>query len=224
MTTLYRVQDKCLVCGRRKQHTALQSTNQFGPPDMDTRPPAMLRSTISLWIRCCPSCGYCAPQLSEGPEIAKEAVKSEPYRLQLKNRSYPKLANHFLCWAMIQEAAGDNVAAAWACLHAAWACDDARASQAAVLSRSRAAGLFLRARTGGASFADQAGVEEAILADVLRRSARAEQAIAMCEEGLKREPEETVRQVLLHEKALAQQGDTACHRVPEGMRAAPQVA
>ena len=186
MTTLYKEKETCLVCGKTSEYTAVSSTNSSGAPDLDTRPPEMMRSIIPFLIRRCPSCGYCAPQVSKGPQRAKQIAQSEIYLRQISNQSYPELANSFLCWTMIQEAMSHYAGAGWAAVQAAWVCDDSNAREASNLCRSRAIQLFRYARANGDAFAHGAGVEEAIMADLLRRSGQLDQVEALCQEGLKR--------------------------------------
>ncbi len=215
MTTLFKEKKKCLVCSKTNEYTAIGSTNQFGPPDLDTRPPEMMRSTIAFWIHRCPSCGYCAPDVSKGPSLAAQIVKSEAYLKQRGNHSYPELANRFLCWAIVQETAGDHVGAGWAAIHAAWACDDAEARAASAQCRTRATGLLRHAKANGISYAPGAGVEEAILADLLRRSGQFDQVGTICLEGLAKDPEDIVRQILVFQQALALRQDRECHTIAE---------
>jgi len=213
MTTLFEEKETCFVCGKTHKYTEIGSTNQFGSPDLDTRPPEMARSTIDCWIRCCPYCGYCAPALSKDSPQAKSIVKSEEYRQQLDNKAYPKLAKHFLCWAMIQEATGDYSTAGWAAVHAAWACDDQNAQEASRLCRLKAIQLFQEAN--GASNLSQTGAQEALMADLLRRSGQFDQVENVCQEGLKQNPEKIIQQILTFQMTLARQQDKECHRVDE---------
>ena len=68
MTTLDEAKKKCAVCGKISAHFEVTSTNTFGAPDLDTRPPEMMRSTMDMWVQECPSCGY----LSGGSEKLRE--------------------------------------------------------------------------------------------------------------------------------------------------------
>lgn len=217
MTTLFRTREMCLICGQSHEYVGIASTNEFGSPDLDTRPPEMRRSTILYWIRRCPSCGYCAPQVSEGPQEAKEVVISETYRRQLEDPLYPELANSFLCWALIQERAGSDARAGWAALHAAWVCDDQGASEAARRCRLRALELFRRSQARGRPFIEGRGAAQVILADLLRRSGRFEEVEAVCEEGLRTNPIPVVREVLAFQKRLALLKDDRGHRIEEAV-------
>lgn len=221
MTTLFKTTEACLICGQSHEYVGIGSTNEFGSPDLDTRPPEMRRSTILYWIRRCPSCGYCAPQVSEGPQEAKELIACEAYRQQLDDPSYPELANRFLCWALIQERAGSDARAGWAALHAAWACDDQGASEAARRCRLRALELFRRSQAKGRPFIEGRGAEQILLADLLRRSGRFEEVEAVCEEGLRANPNKLVREVLAFQKRLALLKDDRAHRIEEAVTQGP---
>jgi hypothetical protein len=124
MTTFAETEKICCVCGNSHKYIEITSSNQFGAPDLDTRPSEMLRSTISAWIQSCLFCGYCAPDISKGPQIASQVIKSDAYENQKINMTYPELASKFLCWALIQEAAGEYGNGGWTAVQAAWVCDD----------------------------------------------------------------------------------------------------
>ena len=220
MTTELDEARTCFVCGQTHEYTVLGSTNEFGPPDLDMRPPEMARSTIDCWIQRCPSCGYCAPDIRDGPELAAEVVKMETYSAQNSDDTYPDLANKFLCSALVYEAAGDPVAAGFSAVRAAWACDDAQAESAAIKARQQALAYFERARAEKIVFADQLGLEEAIIADLLRRSGRFDEVEAICEEGLAKSPEEVVAQVLRYQESLARAEDTGCYTIADATETA----
>lgn len=103
MTTLYEEKARCAVCGTETEFTGIASTNAFGSPDLDTRPPEMQRSTIFAWVQCCPECGYCSSDISKVPSQAVSVVHSPEYGKQLTDSTYPELANGFLCKAIIGE-------------------------------------------------------------------------------------------------------------------------
>ena len=221
MTTFANVERTCAVCGHTDEHTVLMSTSVFGAPDLDTRPPPLARLTLPMQIQCCPVCGYCAPNVSEAlPEAAAEVARPE-YQAQLRHPDFPYLANLFLCWSRIAEAAGRYAEAGWAAVRAAWACDDegpARAG-AAVACRERAVALFESARQRGQAFAHEPGAEEAILADLLRRSGRFAEADAVAQAGLARKPPPTIARVLHYQRHLCQRRDTEAHTVDEAPEA-----
>jgi hypothetical protein len=134
---------------------------------------------------------------------------------QRTSTRYPELANHFLCRALIEDASGHYVEAGWAAIHAAWGCDDARKRAAAVACRKKAIELLQVAKSRGLSFAPEPGAEQAILADLLRRSRDFESVEAICLEGLKANPSAILVQVLEYERALARRRDSKCYTLEQ---------
>ena len=80
MTTISNFKMECSVCGETSEQRVLSSTNSFGYPDLDFRPPEMKRSTMRFWIQECPNCGYVAGHLSDKLEIPKDFLKTDEYR------------------------------------------------------------------------------------------------------------------------------------------------
>jgi uncharacterized protein (DUF2225 family) len=218
VTTAVEKTKKCAVCGKTSKHMVITSTSAFGSPDLDTRPPEPKRSSIVWWIQSCPSCGYCAPDISEHIEKACEVVRSDPYRQQLNSPEFPKLANAFLCYSLIQESLGKYASGGWASIYAAWACDDAGLDAGAQKCRKRALILLRRARENDQEFAEQAGAEEAIMVDLLRRSGQFELALKACDDGLKKDLEKVISDVLRFQKILIGRSDVACHSIAEATR------
>jgi len=215
MTQLIQSEHACLVCGATNAYTSIGYTNQIGYYDLDTRPPERLRSTLPHWIQRCPQCGYCAPHVSQGPSGVNEIVETSTYQAQLSDRFYPPLANHFRAWGLIQERCSGLVAAAWACTHAAWACDDEDANIGANLSRLRAVELFKRARRDRVAFFSEPGAEDALLADLLRRSGEFEPAVTSVQVGVLKRPVEIIRRMLYYQVALVMERDVAAHTIQE---------
>lgn len=187
MTLPYPHDSVCAVCGAESEQTDLMSSSSFGAPDLDSRPPALLRDTIDWWVHECPVCGYCAADIAKAPPEAERVVHSEAYRRQLKDSDTPDLARRFLCQAMVLEATGgrptDEVVSAL--LAAAWACDDAGATEAAAQLRLRTAATLEAAReAGGLRDAEDPSAPFILLADLYRRAGRFEEAGAAARAGL----------------------------------------
>ena len=68
------------------------------------------------------------------------------------------------------------------------------------------------------SFAEDGSVEEAILADLYRRSGKFDQVAAICKQGIAKKPIAIIRQVLEYQIALASQQDKECHRIEEASK------
>lgn len=137
---------------------------------------------------------------------------------QRSNASYPELANKFLCQSIIEGAAKDYSRAGWSALRAAWACDDAGKAQAATNSRIEVIRLFQLARKKGQSFAENPAVEDAILADILRRSGKFEQVLNACQEGLAKHPADVVKAVLNFQKKPALKKNRRCYKIADAVK------
>lgn len=218
MTTIYKEMEKCVVCGKTSEHTKWGSTNACGSTDLDTRPPEMERSTIDMWIQTCPSCGYCAPSISERIKKASEVINSNSYRQQLNNLKFSKLANAFFCYSLIQESAGRHAHAGWSSIHAAWACDDDGSTASAQTCRKRAVNLLQKARESSQRFVEQPGGEGALIVDLLRRAGQFEEALRICDNGLKKKPEKLLADILRFEKMLIGEADNTCHLLSEATK------
>lgn len=214
MTTLVDLQKTCYVCGNMGNYTGIGSTNTFcGTPDLDTRPPEMERSTISFWVQRCEVCGYCADDISTGTSGVVDLPKTQEYNDLLEGGSLSDLAATFLCSAMLQEAAGDQTGAGWAALHAAWVCDDAYDRPSADRCRAEALRHFNSARLAGESIADDKGIEDAIIADLLRRSGQFDETLEHCGDSLSRPCEPIIDGMLRFQIALAQRKDANCYTI-----------
>ena len=218
MTTYFEGKTRCAVCGTETNYIDIGSTNAFGSPDLDTRPPEMQRSTICFWVYRCPECGYCASDVSKAPSQAATLVYSPEYARQLSDSNCPELANSFLCKALIVESSGDYSAAAWALIHAAWACDDDAKQEQARTCRSKAADMIEKALGSGQQFAEQDGADTAIQVDLLRRAGcftEARQLIAAKKHII---TEDIISKVLDFQYVLLTNGDEACHTINEALR------
>jgi hypothetical protein len=217
MTTIFAKRVTCAVCGATQTVQEMGSTSSFGAMDLDTRPPPLRRSTMSLWVHECGECGYVAPELGEAVEGAARVVASAEYRAELKCAGRAPLANRMVCRSLLEAAAGEFVTAGWRRLHAAWACDDAGAVEEARVQRLAALGLFEQAQAKGQrAMKSVEGGDEVLLADIARRAAEFENAMQYCDAGLAAaEVPEFVRAILEYERTLVLARDTACHNVGE---------
>jgi|GEM_PF-123201 len=210
MTTLLEKEESCLVCGHTSEFVTITSTSSFGSPDLDFRPPDLARSTMRFWVQRCPRCGYCAPHVSNGSEQAREIVSSESYMRQLQDAGYPSPANSFLCCAIIRKRTGHYVEAARIALCAAWVCDDDAPSLAAGCRR-RAIDLLRTAQEHGSVASEDTDGHEAILADLLRRTGQFVEAMALCNNRLRRGVPSPLRNLFRYQRELAARQDSACH-------------
>jgi hypothetical protein len=218
MTTIFEKEIICGFCGEKSEHIVIGSTNTFGSPDLDTRPPGHLRYTIYTWVQRCPHCGYCASNIEEASEGAGAIIRSREYRLQLFNDQYPKLANSFLCKAMLEKVKGDLPRAIWTTIHAAWACDDSKYHESAKKCRIKAVELIKNAESNGQSITDEPGADIAITVDLLRRSGQFDEALKMVVHKGADIKNATIRKIFKFQRGLISRADDRCYDINEALR------
>ena len=124
MTMISNIKIECGVCGKESMQRALLSTNSFGTPDLDFRPPGMSRNTMNTWIFECPHCGYVASRLDEKPEIDSDFIKTDKY-INCDGFEFEKdLAERFFKGYLIANEKDNTRESFFNLLHCAWACDD----------------------------------------------------------------------------------------------------
>src|SRR5215510_14310051 len=79
---------KCALCGVVSPQMLILSSSSFGTPDLDTRPPPMVRGTLLYWLQECPECGYAAADLSKAEQKAKirQAMQSDAWKKLMPRR------------------------------------------------------------------------------------------------------------------------------------------
>jgi hypothetical protein len=213
MTTTHKMFVGCRVCGKASSQFGIGSTSAYGYADLDSRPPEMRRSTIAYWVQRCPVCGCCAADLEAVSESARALVESAHYRLQLHDEDFPELANSFLCSAMLLEDDEKYIEAAWASIHAAWACDDARVEASGTRCRNEAIRLIRLVREKGLALTDQPSSDPAILVDLFRRAGRFKEGIQEVDDALAHAEDETVRTLLRYQRSLLLKADRGLYTV-----------
>ena len=193
------------------------STNAFGSPDLDTRPPVMQRSTIYYWIQRCPSCGYCSSDLSECSENTKDFIESKEYQDIIKGSNIPKIAASFLSSSYLHQKQHQHSESAWRAIHAAWICDDENNHDVSTECRKEAISMIKKGEERSEKLADQAGASEAITIDLMRRAGIFEEALAMVEETKTMDVEEIITKVILFEEKLLFSEDIDAHTVAEAL-------
>ena len=142
MTTFAAQKVTCRVCGRSVPCTVLTSTNAFGAPDLDLRPPQMKRDTMHMWVQECPHCGYVASDLTDKTSVDTAWLRSPEYKNSNKLGFRSPLALRFYKQHLICLKDGNRDEAFFALLHAAWACDDLGDKKSAVFCRKAALPLL----------------------------------------------------------------------------------
>lgn len=214
MTSYGTATQTCSVCGAAVECTVLMSTNAFGSPDLDLRPPEMERSTISELLHECPQCGYINGNLSNTIEGAKETIESDRYQAIAADAELPEVASRFARFSLLHGA--DPEAAALALLRAAWVCDDADSTKQAKSFRNQAADILLTLQPFSDS--EEQTTIATVLVDILRRAERFEEARSLAAslqefDGLA--ANDIVQSVLTYQIRLCDEHDTDCHTVAD---------
>ncbi len=208
---------ECSICGEKSTHTSIGSTNSFGSPDLDIRPPEMQRSTIYYSIQRCTSCSYCSSDISKCDENSETLVKSSKYQSIVEDISFPRVASSFLAKSYENEINKQYVDAAWNVIHAAWICDDEQNNEAAKNCRKKAVTIIDKANSQSNKIADQAGASELITIDLMRRSGMFEAALELAELTKKDDIENIIIQIIEFEITLIQLKDTESHTISEAL-------
>jgi hypothetical protein len=159
-------------------------------------------------VRKCPSCGYCASDISKPVDGIREIIYSKEYQAKLYESRLPKLTNRFHCQSILCEQSQDWSAAGWACLHAAWVCDDEQYESGSQAFRIKAAILFRKAMKSSQDFAKYCDGQYIILVDILRRVDLLKAAHMYCKIGLQESQGTTENEILKFEEHLILKGDT----------------
>jgi hypothetical protein len=199
------VERRCYVCGKMSEQTVLASTNRFGSPDLDLRPPEMERSTMSWWIEECPHCGYIANNLSEETVITKEWLRNNQY-ISCDDRNFTcSLAERFYKHYLISVANNDHQSAFYAVLHAAWACDDVEDVDNAIYCRKKA----LKEMSKFVVDNDEKETFLLMRADLLRRTRQFDLLVKEYEGQIF--SEELLNKIATFQVEKAKKQDTACY-------------
>jgi len=204
MTTVFPATVKCSVCGAENEIMVIGSTNAFGAPDLDTRPPEMKRSTMGYWVQECRACGYTAVDLTDETILDRSFFEEEAYKTCNGISFASDLAKRFYRQYYINMAEADNKGAFFAALHAAWACDDAGDEKNAVLMREKAIERANRVfALGSCEWEDTLRL---IRADLLRRTGRFDDLLSEYRPGMF--GEELLNRIIVFELELARRGYT----------------
>ncbi|MDP7290064.1 MAG: hypothetical protein QGH94_18930, partial [Phycisphaerae bacterium] len=216
MTTFGADNIRCAHCGEVSEHMVLGSSNTFlGSPDLDLRPAEMYRSTMSMWVQRCPTCDYCAPDISKIHRKVRKHIDSDELKAALSDTAVPELARRFAACAVLEQKAGRLYEAASGFHCAAWACDDESEDQLAMEFRRKTIELLTEMRQRRIPF-DRAGQYEAVLTDLLRRVGEFDSAGAECQAGVALVSDNSVPlEIFELQRELIAAGDTAAHSVPE---------
>ena len=204
---------KCSVCGKTSEQPVILSTNNFGYPDLDTRPPEMYRSTMNTWILECPHCGYVAKNLEEELKINEDYLKSNKYKTCNGINFKSDLSKNFYKRYLIESENSEDINAYFALLYCAWACDDSEDLENSKFTRQLAIELADKIIKDNKNSNDD--VENLIVmkADLLRRTGEFNQLIKDYEKLTLKD--ELLNKIIKFQVEKAYEKDNKCYTVEE---------
>jgi hypothetical protein len=192
------------------------STNQMGFPDLDFRPPEMMRSTMGSWVHECPGCAYCGESLDEADAEIVAIVKGDAFQsFRAGAADFAQPAKKFHSAAFIAAEAGSLADAFHHTLHEAWSHDDSGDTVRAKAASLNAVDLMNQARGEGRCLFEEDGANDAVAADMLRRAGEFDRAVDACRKALPGRCEEAVQRLLSFQLELCKMSDTAAHTMEE---------
>lgn len=216
MTTVFLTEKQCYVCGSKSQYPLVDlNLSIIGPRDLDGRPALIHRSSVYLWVQRCFTCGYSAPEISQGTPEEVSIIETPQYQAQLTNSDYPETANSFLCHAMIMEHSRLFADSGWATVFAAWICDDNGYVDSAIKCRKKAIEQFSLATQHHQGFGESPAEEKIYLIDLYRRAGDFGKAGQICDCELQNSYPERIIDLLYLERKLIDSKDGACHNDDE---------
>jgi hypothetical protein len=204
MTTLYQSEEKCGCCGKKVEVTQVGSTNAFGSPDLDLRPPEMQRSAMFYGMHYCPFCGYAAWELSEKIEQTDELKKLLAEKIDLHD--YGLRFERAAEIAVLKGEEPDEVN--WLYLCAAWCADD-RDDQAKAKSLRQK--ILANTALDGRMKSDRL----LRLLDIARRAEDKEFAEKLLALLSRKKLEPLLAEIMQFQKQLLEKNDTAAYTVEE---------
>lgn len=212
MSTFRQRQCRCAVCGAVSRQTILASTNAFGSPDLDLRPPEMQRSTMHLWAQQCPECGYVAKELDTPAPVGAEWLRRAEYVDCVGLNAQSPLARKFYRKYLIAMHTEDTASAFAGAMFAAWACDDSGEAEAAAAMRLLAAAQL-------ALLYRQEPDETWLVrrADLLRRAGQFDAVLQEYSDCVVKHP--VHRQIIDFQLEKARRQDAGCYRVSDAVPA-----
>ncbi len=221
-TTMHRQKFKCSVCGSENEYSVLTSTNAFGAPDLDLRPPEMQRSTMPMWVQECRQCGYSASEISDPCKVSPDFLKSESYIRCEGIKFESKLAAAFYKEYMIERECGEIIDAFYSVLHAAWSCDDKKDKESAKICREKAASLASELTSSGKLNDSRRENIMLMRADILRRAGHFEEVISeyssVTFKGDKRNNPDIMNAILKFQIERAHAKDSKCYTIQDAVK------
>lgn len=120
--------------------------------------------------------------------------------------------------SLLDPGPGELARAGWGALEAAWSCERDGDEQEARRCRERALEFWALAEHAGEQLVELSFPgAQLLLAEVMRRCERFEEARSRCHRGLSGRPSEPFRSLLEYELELISAGDASARELPDGL-------
>ncbi len=216
MTSYSKETLRCCCCGKTSGHTVLMSTNSMGgSPDLDQRPPGMVRSTVESWLQECPYCGYVAWDISYGDDKARHFTSTPQFSSASLDPAPDPAARRFLVRAAFEAYLGDRRSAFQYTLHAAWTADDRKQADEARRLRLKAAEHLAGSRINSVD-------TRLRLLDVLRRASSWTAAEALVAELTAEGLEYPFAEIISFHRDKIAARDDARYTIDEALKGKPE--
>ena len=217
MSLIYGEDVECVVCNEISNQAVIISTNVFGSPDLDTRPPEMERSNLEFEIQRCPSCGYCSSDLSKCHENSKDIVGSQKYKTIITDCLLPEVASSFMALSYEYEQNNQIRDSVWSAIQASWICDDEENLEASKNCRKQALSLIEKAGSYEKLLSDQVGSSELIAIDLMRRVGMFSKGLKLVKSTKVKDVDEVIFKVIDYEEKLIEMKDVESHTISEAL-------
>lgn len=214
MTTFFKVKKKCALCGAESTFEVIGSTNSFGSPDLDLRPPEMMRSTIDHAVEVCPECGYTARDVEEETKVKPEMMKVPAWKTFDGIPFKDELSKNFYHAYLLAAAVDDTETAFTMLRNAAWVSDDEKNAEAALACRKKAI-PFLNQMIEKEEEREKRLTLEVVRADLLRRAEmfeEVEKLYANWSTG-----DKLLNQIIKFQRRMAKMKNTECFTVQDAL-------
>ena len=214
MTTYFEVKKKCALCGAESTFEVIGSSSSFGSPDLDLRPPLLLRSAIDHAVEVCPKCGYTAGDIEEETKVKPEMMKVPAWETFDGIPFKDELSKNFYHAYLLAAAVDDQKTAFTMLLNAAWASDDEKNAKAALACRKKAI-PFLNQVIEKEEERERRLTLEVVRADVLRRAEMFEEVEKLyanwsCGDKL-------LNQIIKFQRRMAKMKNSECFTVQDAL-------
>lgn len=222
----------CAGCGTQSRQEMYKYINPKNTPmpDLDLRPAGKQRNSFKALIQECPSCGYCAQDISVKPENLNQIMENDEYLVLVKSKYFSAESKKYLKSAITSQLSGRYDIAIKSFIYSAWVCDDENNDTGARLSRQMALGGFMSVREIESEqyYFKTSFRNECLITDLLRRAGSLGEARNRCNRVLadikedkdiyeipRSQPNTIEEETLLFQQKLIADKDRSCHSFNE---------